>query len=314
MNKNFTKIICETENEWNNILFERDSFFKKKNVTRKMLNEAYGSIPGQFESVEIIAKKIFDLLYSSSYDKTSVKNIETEHQFKGIGKIKIKSTWYNLPSPYEKSVKAKKVYDNKVPLIVLEIYYQNELPYEIETTIAHEIMHCFQDTLPKVKGVNEKSMILYRYLPEMFNFAPSYFSRMFFYGLYICYHIEVSANVSSISNFMKRYFKDKKIETITTKEFQEALYKCDKYKIYEDVLNVLTNVQPTQKDKEYIFQKITGTFFNFFKNNEPINFYNKETFNVNKFIQENTNNIIKICKETISKMQKNIMLYKEKGE
>jgi hypothetical protein len=311
MDKRFIDIICETENRWNNILFESDSFTKRKDAVRKMLNEAYGSIPGQFECAENIVKKLFSPIPTTI---NGVKTTKIEDNMVGVGNICVIAKWYNISSPYEKSVKGERKYINDVPTIILEIYEKEQIPYEIETTIAHEIMHCFQDVLPKVKGIDENSMILYRYLPEMFNFAPSYFSRMFFYGLYICYHIEVSANVSSISNFIEKYFKNRKTKTITTKEFQEALHECDKYKIYEDTLNTLTNVKPSQKDKEYIFQKMTGTFFNFLNNNEPTKLYDKENFDVNKFIQKNVKNIIKVCKETIFRMQKNIMIYKEKGD
>ena len=55
MDKKFIDIICETENEWNKILSERYSFTKRKDAVQKMLNEAYGSIPGQFECAENIA-------------------------------------------------------------------------------------------------------------------------------------------------------------------------------------------------------------------------------------------------------------------
>lgn len=311
MDKKFIDIICETENEWNKILSERYSFTKRKDAVQKMLNEAYGSIPGQFECAENIVEKLFSITPTTI---NGIKTTEIEDNLVGVGNIYIISKWHNAFSPYETSVKGKREYINGKPTIILDIYEKEQIPFELKTTIAHEIMHCFQDKLPKIKGVSKSSMILYNYLLQFFNFAPTQFSQMFFYGLYICYHIETSANISSISNFMTTYFKDKKKETITTEEFQEALHKCDKYKIYEDVLNTLINLKPSQIDKSYITQKMTGTFFDFYNDNEPIRLYNKNIFNVDSFIKQNTKNIIKICKETMSKMQKNIMLYKEKGD
>ena len=290
------------------IFHEQNSLFSEK-----MLNEAYGSFPGQYDSVKKLTDKIFsDFNGGQNTQNNDVTVVETVGDIEGIGKVKVISKWTLDINFKGKTVQGVREYDDNTPTIKLKIIWGGTPKYKLITTVCHEIMHCFQDNLPKIKGVNEKSMILYRYLSDFVNGSNSEFTRYFFYGLYCSYSIEVSANVSTIGSFMGEYFKDKKKNNIKTLDYQEALAQCDTYQIYVKILNKLTTLQPTKEDKEYITQCMTRPMLNFYYFNMPIQLYKPETFDVDRFIEQNKQKIIQVSETTLGKMRKNIMNYIEK--
>lgn len=87
-------------------------------------------------------------------------------------------------------------------------------------------------------GVNKESMLLYCNLMDFMSSANpiSRFSMYFFYGLYMCFSIERKANISSLSNYLKEYFKDGFKTNNHLKEFTTVLHDNDKYKEYQDIM------------------------------------------------------------------------------
>lgn len=106
MNDAFIKIIYETERDFNNALEKWNSFSKRKEKTQKILTEAYGSFPGQFESVESVAEKIYDTHYVNA--ENNIWNVDLRENISGAGNVRFVSHWYNSPSPYETPVRAAK--------------------------------------------------------------------------------------------------------------------------------------------------------------------------------------------------------------
>jgi len=86
---------------------------------------------------------------------------------------------------------------------------------------------------------------------------------------------------------------------------------------YDDVYNgeVRTHYNGCivfEEDIEYIIDCLTKPVSNRLNGGvEPI--YTKEEFNVEKFINTNIKKIVNICRDTIDKMWKNIMVYVEEG-
>jgi len=303
------------EAEKHKIFLYEEKILHEQNIhfAEKILKESYGSFPGQYESVKKLTDKIFDDFNNGENvrnDETTI--VETIGDIEGVGKVKVVSNWTLDISFKGKAVQGIRKYDeNNMPVIELKIIWGGIARYKLITTVCHEIMHCFQDKLPKINGINEKSMILYRYLADFIKESNSEFTRYFFYGLYCSYSIEVSANISTIGNFMDKYFSDKKKSKIKTTEFQEALKYCDTYQIYVKILNKMTTLQPTESDKVYIKQCMTMPLVNFYNNNLSIQLYKPETFNVEKFIVQNRQKIIETSKKTLAKMNKNIINYLE---
>ena len=281
-------------------------------LTESLLDEAYGSFPGQYKTVKELVNIIFNKKENNEYvDNGKFVTISAVGNVKGVGKINLTVIWENNYSAENDAVRGKQYIDsNGEKNITLNVKTNSLVRGNLATTMAHEIMHCFQQDLPNVNGVNLKSMILYNYLPQ-FQKTVENFSHYYFYGMYITYSIEMSANVSSISNFMSEYFKDKNKEEITTNEYISALENCDKYQIYEEVLNYLLYNKPTIRDIEYIEKCMTGTFKNMFGNGEDIILYDPQNFNVEVFIHKTKEDIIKKCQETIEKMHKNIINFIE---
>ena len=302
------------------VLNEIDSFYGLKNgislkkrlfefrteKVKKLLVEAYGSFPGQYESVERISDNIILRIEKKEYLKENgYYLVSVIGNVVGVGDVKVIVKWYN--NKYgDKIVYGRRIGKNTVEL---SVYAGEVVYYNLSSTIAHEIMHCFQDTLPNVKGVNEKSMFLYSHILEFYQNAPSSLVANFFYGLYICYSFEASANISSVSNYISGFFKKRK--DITTIEMQKALHKFDKYQDYDEVYKSLVNksfIDFTDDDIEYIEQCMTNKLHNYVTNSME-SIHDKNNFNVKKFINSNIKNIVNICKNTLDKMWKNTMLY-----
>lgn len=293
---------------------ERKEHILKSEKINRILSEAYGSFPGQYNACIKIADEI--VLKAEKQEYISDKNcniIIVNGEIPNIGDIKIITKWY--VSKYGDTIVRGLKTTDEYPTIELTVYAGEITYYNLSSTIAHEIMHCFQQTLPKMKGVNDWSMLLYQHLLEFYNNAPSFLTSNFFYGLYICYAIETSANISSVSAYIKGRFKDKDKNTITTGHLQAALKKYEKYSDYVDVYSSLKDknfFDFTDKDIEYITKCMTKPITNQLSNKSEA-LFSKEDFNVRKFIETNMKKIITISKDTIDKMWKNIMIYIEEN-
>lgn len=312
MDEKFWKIIDETQGRWADILEEKQHFIKKKDVIKSILNETGGSFSGQFEATENIVEQIFQKWDNAEYKKRDdFFEVVVEDEISDVGEIKVITRFSTNNLFGSKNVSGKKLPNEDGKLLVeLNVNLGSAPRYEIASTMAHEIMHCFQSRcLRQIKGITPKSLIIYHYLSQFIQHAQGVFAEYFFYGLYISYSIETAANVSSIANFMAEYFKGADKNAITTEQFKKALEKCDKFQAYKEVLRVLTTKEPNENDKEYIKQCMTRTFIDFFDDDKPIKFYEEEDFDVKRFINENRNNIIKTCRKTIDKMWKNITVF-----
>jgi len=311
MEKMFIKMMEDAHEQFNNVDGKKRLFEYREEICQKLLDEAYGSFKGQYQSVKNIANEILRKYNNNEYIDDGKKIIiKTNGDVVGIGNINLIVYWCLFDGDSDVVSGKSTIDENNVLTIILNVKRGKTPYYNIVSTMAHEIMHCFQVKLPNVKDVNLNSMILYNYLPTFFSTAPL-FSYYFFYGMYITFFIERTANISSVSNFMEEYFKDKDKNKISTLEYQNAIKKCDKYQIYEEVLRNLKNVPIEAKDLEYIKNCLTSPFKNMYSNNEETYLYDKKTFNVQTYILKKKEEIIKICQETIEKMHKNIINFIE---
>ena len=281
-------------------------------LTEKLINESYGSFEGQYKAVKNLVKQILDKKEKGEYIDNVVNiSIKESGEIPGIGKINLIVVWEQSKNSDDTPVSGKSVYEDNEHNIFLTVKWGNTPMYNIASTMAHEIMHCFQRELPNVKDINVNSMILYNYLLLFQSQAPEEFSHYFFYGMYITFFIERTANISSVSNFMEEYFKNKDKNKISTLEYQNALKKCDKYQMYEEVLENMLHREIKTEDINYINKCLTGKFKNMYNNNEDIILFNPTTFNVQTFINKKKEEIINLCQETIEKMYKNIINFIE---
>lgn len=162
--------------------------------------------------------------------------------------------------------------------------------------------------------VNKESMLLYCNLMDFMSSANpiSRFSMYFFYGLYMCFSIERKANISSLSNYLKEYFKDGFKTNNHLKEFTTVLHDNDKYKEYQDIMKKMTTMEPNPKDVEYITKCLTTPIIDVYNNNQERPLYNKDTFKPLAFINRNRKRIIRLCKYIMRKMEDNATLYLDK--
>ena len=72
----------------------------------------------------------------------------------------------------------------------------------------------------------------------------------------------------------------------------------------------MQNLSWNGRDKEYVAFCLTNPMKNPY-NEQNVLLYAKENFNVDVFIEKNTKNICKICKKTMNKMLKNVMIFVE---
>lgn len=293
--------------------------YKKRKLIREQkynefINEAYGSFPGQYEKVKKIAEKLIDKWANGDYVKQGVLcQMRTTEFDDNFGKVIYILNFHCLPYDPDFDVTGiKNVDESGNTIIALSVEGNSLYEENMASTLGHEIMHLFQTTLKNAGNVNEKSMILYHNLPSFYGSAPSDLTGSFFFGLYICYQIERTANISSISNYLQQYFKKTK-EKVTTKSLMTALHNCKKYKIYEEVLNDLQTLSWHMNDKQYVVSCMTKMMKNPYSN-QYVQLYNKENFNVDIFINKNIKNICNTCKETMDKMVKNMMIYVEEIE
>ena len=303
MDKKYFETIQKVTKQMNELELKKDRFIAGEKLCETLLNEAYGSFPGQYKSVKELVNSLINKKNSGEFiDNGNEVKITTSGEVVGVGKVNVISYWSTTKANENDMVKGESIVKNNIQTIILHIKTANIPFYELPTTIAHEIMHCFQQKLPKNNGVNEKTMILYHYIPMFLTKNYTDFCYYFFYGMYITYSFEMSANISSVSSFIGEYFKNRNKNEITTMEYVDALKKCDKYNAYESVLNLLPKIKITKTDIDYIKKCMTGTFKNMFGNGEDIVLYNSETFNTEAFICKAKQDIIKKCQETIEKM------------
>lgn len=193
-------------------LIERREREENDRTFKSIISEEKGSYPGQCEAAHEIAKRLIRNFHNG------VPSIYSD------GK-----TEYRLVSDYASYAPCKGSSFNDVVTITVNpaLFYSK---YDIESTVAHEIMHGFQCSLDKIDGVNRRSMFLYYYLLEFAHSTTLRFSSDFFYALYYVFPIERKANVSSISSFLREYFANR--HPTSAKDIQEVLKKCDKYREY----------------------------------------------------------------------------------
>ena len=281
-------------------------------LTEKLIDESYGSFKGQYQSVKNMVKQVFNKIDNGETIDNGIESIiRVNGNIEGVGNVTLIVHWSLINDTVELPVSGKSFYENNEHKIVLYVKYGNTPKYDISSTMAHEIMHCFQKELPKVKDVNINSMILYNYLLYFQSQAPEEFSHYFFYGMYITFFIERTANISSVSNFMEEYFKNRDKNKISTLEYQNAIEKCDKYQMYEEVLENMLHREIKNDDIKYINKCLTGKCKNIYNHNEDILLFDPQTFNVEVYISKKKEEIIKLCQETIEKMYKNIINFIE---
>ena len=281
--------------------------FVKKIEKKKRIEESYGSFKGQYDIARNIASEIISKYKKGKFesDWTIVCKSETEKlgNIEIIANVNDQTYGVNGVSRIDKN--------SGKNIIELQIGIDDaDNTRDLAYTISHEIMHQFQQRkLKKFKGANEKSATLYFNVIRFYDEAtPSSFSEFFFYSLYSCFSPEVYANISAVSNYIDYIVQKTKEEEINGEWLTCILKTNTTYNAYNVTIARLENVTPTEEDKRYITKCMTSPMRSPF-HNQPVILYDKETFNVDKFINQNKKNIIKICKETINKMQKNVMNY-----
>ena len=313
MNNNLTiKELFKESNCINDVKIRKILHEQYELITENLIDESYGSFKGQYQSVKNLVRQVFDKIEKNEVIDNGFKSIiRVNGVVEGIGNVELIVHWSLSNNTVELPVSGKSFFENNEHKIVLDVKYGNTPKYDISTTMAHEIMHCFQRELPNVKDINLNSMILYNYLLYFQSQAPEEFSHYFFYGMYITFFIERTANISSVSNFMEEYFKNRDKNKISTLEYQNALKKCDKYQMYEEVLKNMLHREIKNDDIKYINKCLTSKFKNIYNHNEDVLLFDPQTFNVQTYIFKKKEEIIKICQETIEKMHKNIINFIE---
>ena len=283
----------------------------KTKAVERILDESYGSFKGQFASVKEISDLLsYRIVKNTLNTKSNNCEIEEDGNIVGVGKVHFKViVEYN--KMYNTTVRGCTFSDGTEKCITLKVNVNKEdiVGELLSLTIAHEIMHCFQYGIKDIKGINEKSAILYSNVLKFYNLAPTIYSGYFFYGLYICFSIEVSANVSSISNYMDRYFNGRL--DLTTNEIMEALKKNEVYCNYLDMYNFFkdkTSKSFSKVDLNYIKDSLT-TPMKDDRNGKYISIYDRDTFNVEKYVDITVKRLSTVCRYTMEKMKKNVMNY-----
>lgn len=288
-------------------LREAKQFFAREREYLSLLNEKYGSVDELYYAAKRIAFSIVNDYQRGRYEDNGnywrINYLNTE--ICG-NKADIFANWKKGGFIYNDVIGKKDFVNGKI-VITLTIEADNtpEARSELESTIAHEILYCYQATLPKVKGVNEQSMTLYGYLLYFYRNAPTDFSQALFFGLYCCYDFEANANVAATWNYVENFLREKKKFNPTTEDIQEALFHYPKYKAYKTIKEALIGSNPTDIDKAYITNCMCQTFSNPIEPQKTERLYNRDTFSPDAFIDANKSIIIKICEKTLQRMRKN---------
>ena len=271
----------------------------------KVMVERMGSFEGQVDACDRISKMIENRLFDNGWKPV---NFCFEEEIDNVGIVRFNvSVEDRLPNGFE-VMGSKDVESDGSFSIDLRISSSLRNVPNISATIAHELMHCFQQTLERVDGVSENSMITYMLSIDAFHSAPDLFSYMFFYGLYLCHSIETKANVSCVANYLRSIFDGKESE-VRTIDIQKALMYCDQYNSYVRILSFTEKPVVTGKGLEYIKRIMTGMVRNPY-NGQFVRLYETDKFDVDKFVKSNIRTMNGICKKTIDKMLKNTALWK----
>ena len=279
-----------------------------------ILEESWGSYRGQYQSVLAITQKLIDKIEKDDYTQNGdCCELNLSENIPGIGNVEFKVKWY-IRKYGDTIVRGRREKIKNGTVIYLVVYTGNIVEYNLSSTIAHELMHCFQERIPSIKGLNKTSALIYKKLLLFYNNAPSRLCELFFYGLYICYSIETSANISSVSNYISSYFKGKEKNSIMTKQLFNALLHFDKYEDYRIVLEELkgkTYENFSEQDTQYITSCMLGEFED---NGTYVKIFDKKHFDIRLFIDKNLANIVNTCEATLKKMHKNITNFFEQTE
>ena len=127
-----------------------------------MLVESYGSFEGQYDLVNDVTEKIIKLLSNGDCQiNENLKHVNfIEKEDSHIGVVEYDIYWYFKERNSEEVKGKRTVGADGHQIVELTINYDGIHLSELSSTIAHEIMHCFQTYLPKVNGVNDGSMHL----------------------------------------------------------------------------------------------------------------------------------------------------------
>jgi len=313
MNAMLRKMMMDGNNQHSKYNLRKIQKEKRIKKYLPLINEAYGSFPGQYDNCKEIAEKLIEKVKNKEYKQFATTFLTTITDNSSIfGKVIYYLNFHFTGFDDNMDIRGERKYDSSGNTIIT-LYAEglNVNNPDLSGTLGHEIMHCFQDKLKRVKGTNERSMTLYQYLMQFASAAPSVIVEEFFYGMYLCFFIEQAANISSISNYLEQYFKNKPYDKITTEDIVDAVKENKKYQQYAETLSILQNDLWTKKDKEYVFNCMTRMLENPYTK-EYIRLFEPETFDVDTFINKNIQNICKICKETKDKMLKNTTIFFEK--
>lgn len=307
----FSEIVSEVHKMEHEL--KKEEVFDKKYIP--LLEEAYGVTKEQYFFTKQVSNEIIENYKLGNYiNNGDYCLINLNYNNTPYGKIYFNVNWKK--NNFENvDVSGNREYNKDGSTTVNLTIETNEknVNAKLSGTLSHEIMHCFQTKLPKLKGVNIKNMVLYYHLLSFARLAPTDFTRMFFYGIYFTYHIEMTANISSISNYIETYFKEfkqREQHIISTNDLQKALLKNEKYVTYKNIMEVMKNIKPTKVDINYIHECLTKELLNIYDNQKVV-LYDKNNFNVNEYVKKTKSIIIKKCGETLLKMRKNIMFYLE---
>lgn len=263
---------------------------ENENLYRKLLSEKRGSFPNQYQIALTVLNKIIKTIEENNErlirDNDGFFNVIIRDSTGPYPLIKYIFKWGNYDHEPERVCKGVTTFDavENIPLIKLTVNSNELNESNIITTIAHEIMHCYQSLLYNVGNIDDK---FYKNILNYIRYAPSDFTKYLFYGLYITFDIEINANVSTIESLLMHAGQD---IPLFDEEIDKIIRDSDKYQLYFDIFNYFNNnPHYTQDDANYIIPKLG----------------NKQT--IEKIIKK----ILKKCKYFFMKVEKNKLNYIE---
>ena len=120
---------------------------RNNSLFKSLISEEKGSFYGQYGDAETITTNLLKNFHNGGFSEYTDKN----------------GRKCRLECNYGSQVPCKgSSFGNSITVTVNpSLFYSN---YDIESTVAHEIMHLFQHGLERIDGVNEKSMFLFYYI------------------------------------------------------------------------------------------------------------------------------------------------------
>lgn len=287
-NKEQVKLL-ENERKYRNILFEKR-----------------GSFPDQYKIATNVLEKIIKTIENNKNilkrDTDGFYNVIVRDKTEPLPLIKYSFKWGTFGYDSEKLCKGETNYDKdeNIPIIKLTV---NDIRYDksnIITTLAHELMHCYQGYVKSFGNIDE---FFYFMIPSFIRDAPTNLMSEFFYAIYITFPHEMNANVSSIESLL---FQNKD----NGKTIKELLENCDKYTQYKEVHDFFTNqrnLMLTERDIKYLYNCLC-------KEQEVYDIkstiLNPQT-DIKSYFYKKVKEIIKKCDYVLKKMHKNTSNFTE---